>query len=75
MIKPAAKETIRMKIRVPREEIVFIDMIFKASKGIALITVDDLKDGTLYIDMTEGTKPDVMGILEDLQQRFPLEIL
>ncbi|MFW5981588.1 MAG: DUF4911 domain-containing protein [Halanaerobiaceae bacterium] len=75
MIKPAAKETIRMCIKVPRKEIVFVDMIFKASEGIALLTVGDLKDGILYLDMTEGTRPDVMGILEDMKERINLEII
>ncbi len=68
------QETIRLKIKIPREEIVFLDMIFKSYGGLALVTVDHVKEGTLFLDVTEGTKPDVIAILEDLQERIPLTI-
>lgn len=67
-------ETSRIKIKIPREEIVFLDMIFKSYGGLALVTVDRLEKGTLFLDVTEGTKPDVMAILKDLQERIPLTI-
>jgi hypothetical protein len=73
--KGPARETNRIKIIVPREEIVFIDMIFKSYGGLALVTVDQLNKGTLFLDVTEGTRPDVMAILEDLRERIPLTIL
>jgi len=68
------QETIRLKIKIPREEIVFLDMIFKSYGGLALVTVDHVKEGTLFLDVTEGTKPDVIAILEDLQERITLTI-
>ncbi|MFW6022195.1 MAG: DUF4911 domain-containing protein [Halanaerobiaceae bacterium] len=75
MINPPAKETLRLKIKIPREEIVFIDMIFKSYGGLALVTVDRLEEGILFLDVTEGTRPDVLAILKDLQKRIPLTIL
>lgn len=72
--KGPARETIRLKIKIPRKEIVFLDMIFKAYGGLALVTVDNLEKGSLFLDVTEGTMPDVLAILKDLQKRIPLSI-
>lgn len=73
-IPAPARETIRLKIKIPREEIVFLDMIFKSYGGLALVTVDHLERGTLFLDVTEGTKAEVLAILKDLQERIPLTI-
>jgi len=68
------QETIRLKIKIPREEIVFLDMIFKSYGGLALVTVDRVEEGIIFLDVTDGTKPDVLAILKDLQERIPLTI-
>lgn len=68
------QETIRLKIKIPRKEIVFLDMIFKSYGGLALVTVDRVEEGIIFLDVTEGTKPDVLAILKDLQERIPLTI-
>ncbi|MFP4662781.1 MAG: DUF4911 domain-containing protein [Halanaerobiales bacterium] len=73
-IPAPSTETSRIKIKIPREEIVFMDMIFKSYGGLALVTVDHLDEGTLFLDVTEGTRPDVMAILKDLQKSIPLTI-
>ncbi|ACL69342.1 DUF4911 domain-containing protein [Halothermothrix orenii] len=69
------RDTQRIKVKVPPEEIVLIDMIFKASEGIATLTVDHKKKGVINLDVTEGTRADVMLILENLKKKIPLEIL
>lgn len=72
--KEAVQETSRITIKVPREEIVFLDMLIKAYEGLALVTIDQGKKGIIYLDVTQGTRPDVLAILKDLQERIPLII-
>lgn len=71
----SSRETIRIKIKIPRKEIVFLDMIFKSYGGLTLVTVDHLNKGILFLDVTEGTRADVLDILKDLQERISLVII
>jgi hypothetical protein len=68
-------ETSRITIRVPREEIVFVDMLFKAYEGLALATIDRERTGLIHLDVTPGTRADVLAILKDLQEKMPLFIV
>ena len=69
-----ARETSRLKVKLPREEIVFLDMLFKSYGGLALLTVDHGEKETVLLDFTEGCRGDVLKILKDLQTRIPLKI-
>jgi len=69
------QETSRITIKVPREEIVFVDMLFKAYEGLALATIDRETSGLIHLDITPGTRADVLAIIKDLQERMPLSIL
>lgn len=69
------RDTSRIKLKVPREEIVFIDMLFKAYEGLAMVTVGRKEKGIIYLDVTEGTKRDVLDIIEDLSKKFYISIL
>ncbi|NLM98258.1 MAG: DUF4911 domain-containing protein [Halanaerobiaceae bacterium] len=69
-----ARETRRFKLKIPREEIVFLDMLFKSYEGLALVTVNHGENETVFIDFTEGCREDVLKILKDLQTGMPLEI-
>lgn len=75
MDRGASQETSRITIRVPREEIVFVDMLFKAYEGLALATIDRETSGLIHLDVTQGTRPDVLAILKDLQDRMPMSII
>ncbi len=68
-------DTERIKIKVPAEEVVFIDQLFKSYEGLAMVTTDHQEKGVVYLDVTEGTRNDVIGILKDLQNKIPLSIL
>lgn len=68
-------DTIKLRIKVPRKEIVFIDMVFKSYGGLAKVGVDQVEEGTLILDVTQGTRGTVLDILNDLQERIPLSIL
>ncbi|WP_230866976.1 MULTISPECIES: DUF4911 domain-containing protein [Halanaerobiaceae] len=68
-------DTREVMIKVPRKEIVFIDMLFKAYEGLAMVTVDKKEEGLIILDVTEGTKDDVLGILKNLQEKIPLQII
>lgn len=72
---PPVRDTSRIKIKVPRKEIVFIDMLFKAYEGMAMVTVDRKEKGIIYLDVTEGTRRDVLDIIEDLSKKFYISIL
>jgi hypothetical protein len=67
--------THRILAKVPQEEIVFVDMVFKSFEGIAMLTVSKQEPGEIYLDVTDGTEDLVLDILEDLDQKFPVEII
>ncbi len=68
-------DTIRLKVKVPQEEIVFIDMVIKSYEGLAIVTVDHDNPDEIWLDVTEGTRDDVIAIMQDLGEKFPVEFL
>jgi hypothetical protein len=70
----AEEDTTRIRLKIPQEEIVFLDMLFKSYEGLAMVTIERKEKGIINLDVTEGTKADVLNILRDLQQRIPLTI-
>jgi hypothetical protein len=67
--------TKRIVAKIPQEEIVFVDMVFKSFEGIAMLTVSKDDSGEIYLDVTEGTKDLVLDILDDLSNKFEVEII
>lgn len=67
--------TKRIVARIPQEEIVFVDMVFKSFEGIAMLTVSKDDSGEIYLDVTEGTRDLVLDILDDLSNKFEVEII
>ncbi|MFW6381728.1 MAG: DUF4911 domain-containing protein [Bacillota bacterium] len=69
------EDTHRITVKLPPEEIVFVDMVFKSYEGLARLSIDHDREGVITLDVTRGTHGDVVDILKDLQQQFPLKIL
>ncbi len=69
------EDTIKIIARVPQEELVFVDMIFKSYEGIAMLTLDEGGDGIIKLDVTPGTYDLVMDVLNDLNKKFSVEII
>lgn len=69
------EDTLKIKIKVPREEVVFLDQLFKSYEGLAMVTVERKMKGVLCLDVTKGTREDVLEILKDLQKKIPLNII
>jgi hypothetical protein len=67
--------TKRIVAKIPQEEIVFVDMVFKSFEGIAMLTVSKDDSGEIYLDVTEGTKDLVLDILDDLSNKFEVKII
>jgi len=67
--------TKRIVAKIPQEEIVFVDMVFKSFEGIAMLTVSKDDSGEIYLNVTEGTKDLVLDILDDLSNKFEVEII
>lgn len=67
--------TKRIVAKIPQEEIVFVDMVFKSFEGIAMLTVSKDDSGKIYLDVTEGTRDLVLDILKDLSNKFEVEII
>ncbi len=72
--KPPA-DTFRLVVEIPPEEAVFVDMVFKSYEGIAMLTHDEGAEGIVKIDLTPGTYELVLDILDDLGDKFAVEIL
>lgn len=75
MILLVAKDTQQIKVKVPPEEIVFMDMVFKSYEGLASLTVSSMETGVILLEVTAGTRKDVLAILADFSQRFSVKIL
>jgi len=68
-------DTKKIIIRVPEEEIVFLDQLFKSLEGLAMVTVDRGKRGIICLDVTDGTRSDVLNVLHDLKEKISLQIV
>lgn len=69
------EDTHQIIIKAPPEEIVYIDMIFKAYGGLCMLTISHEEKGVIFLDVTEGTHDDVLRIVKDLGSKFPIEII
>ncbi len=69
------KDTQQIKVRVPREQIVFMDMVFKSYEGLASLTICPEGENIIVLDVTSGTRDDVLEILKDFGEQFPVEII
>jgi len=69
------EDTEKIRVKVPKEEIVFMDMVFKSYEGLASLTIKEHETGIINLEVTQGTKEDVLAILNDFKQQFPLKIL
>ena len=68
-------DTKQIVIKIPQEEIVFVDMVFKSYEGLAMLTENHDEEGVVYLDVTEGTRDDVLKILAELDKEFPVKII
>nr|WP_282580224.1 DUF4911 domain-containing protein [Natroniella sulfidigena] len=66
-----------MEVKVVKKELSFVDKILKAYEGLAMVTVVGTEGeiGKLKLEFTEGTKDDLLEILNDLQNKVSLEIV
>jgi len=69
------KDTKKLKYKVDKKEINFIDMIIKAYEGIGIVSVDHDNPGEIWIDVTEGTEKEVKEVMEDLSEQFYVELI
>ncbi len=69
------KDTQQIKIKAPSDQIVFIDMICKSYEGLVEVNVSSDEEGVMYLNVTEGTKKDVLDIVMNLQKDFSLKII
>ena len=70
----AEKDTSRLIIKVPPEEVVFLDQLFKSYEGLAMVTVSKAEKGVIYLDVTTGTRDDVLEILARLKREINLSL-
>ena len=68
-------DTLEMKVLIPPEEIVFVDMVFKSYEGIAMLNLDNKREGLVVLDYTPGTRKIVKEVLADLGEKFEVEII
>jgi type II secretory pathway component HofQ len=69
------KDTKKIRYKVDKTEINFIDMIIKAYEGIGTVNVDHDNPGQIWIDVTEGTEKEVKEVMEDLSEKFYVELI
>lgn len=67
------RDTIQLGVRVrDSQDLAYIDRIFKASQGLAMVTVPPGQKEYLVLDYTPSTEEDVLAILEDLKEELQL---
>ena len=69
------KDTHQIIIKIPKEEIVYVDMIFKAYGSLAMLTISHEEEGVVFLDVTNGTHEIVMEIIEGFRDEFPVKII
>ncbi len=69
------EDTLKIKAVIPPEEVVFVDMVFKSYEGIAMLTLHEAEQGLINLDVTEGTRSQVLEILDDFKEMFPVKIV
>ncbi len=69
------KDTKKLRYKVDKTEINFIDMIIKAYEGIGTVNVDHDNPAQIWIDVTEGTEKEVKEVMEDLSEKFYVELI
>lgn len=68
-------DTHQIVIKIPPEEIVFVDQVFKSYSGLAQLTISQEEDGVVYLDVTNTTHDQVLNIIKDLKNKFSVEII
>lgn len=69
------RDTIKMKVLVPDpHDLAFIDRIFKACEGLAMVTVPPGQKDYLVLDYTPSTQDDVLAIILDLKEQLNITI-
>ncbi|TDX46772.1 DUF4911 domain-containing protein [Orenia marismortui] len=70
-------DTIGFQVQVEQSELYFVDNILKSYEGLAFTTVVGVEDGigTLNVEVSAGTKEDVLEILHNLENQIDLEII
>jgi len=69
------EEIKKLRYKVDKKQINFIDMIIKAYEGIGIVNVDHDRPGEIWIDVTEGTKKEVEEVMADLSEQFYVEYI
>ncbi len=64
---------IRVKVR-DSKDLAYLDRIFKAYEGLAMVTVPSGQKEYLVLDYPEETEAEVLDILHNLQPRLKFEI-
>ena len=68
-------KTVRIKVEVAKSEMAFVDEIFKAYEGLAMVTILGGERGLIELKLSPSTKEDVLAILDDLADKIELKIL
>ena len=70
------EETINISVEVEAQELDFVNKLLKSYEGLVFVTVVgiDGEVGRLELEVTAGTKEDVIEILADLKKRMELNI-
>ena len=70
-------DTLQIQVQVEKSQLSFVDKILKAYEGLAMVTVVGSEGdiGLLNLEVTPGTKEDVLKILNNLQNKVNLEIV
>ncbi|WP_027340176.1 DUF4911 domain-containing protein [Halonatronum saccharophilum] len=70
-------DTLEIMLEVAKGDLFFVDNVLKAYEGLALVTVIGVEGeiGRLRLEVTDGTKGDVLEILENMKTIVGLEIV
>ena len=71
------EDTMTIKVKVDKKDLSFVDKVIKAYEGLAMVTVlgTEGEIGCLKLEVTKGTKQDIIKILNDLENKVDLEIV
>lgn len=62
----------KIKLRMNPREIVYLDNIIQAYDGLGLVTTTDAAAGEVVIHVTDGTRDEVMKILNNFPKNIEI---
>lgn len=68
-------EVIRIKVQIPKKEIIYIDSLFESYENLAVVRTIDPEEGIIELLVSPSFISETKELLESLKQEIDLEVI